>query len=876
MRRSYQAAQVLVLLIGSGAAGIQAVRAAAFERDEARALMKQHLRAARWLAARASPSDVVLADDIGYVGYAFRGRIIDRSGLVSPEVIPYNAAGRQQAFVERVLDRHPRHWLFIALDAPESREVVRSALLDESYEQVLDLDRSGPDDFGLYRAVGGAGRVAPASARTPGPAEPGGADSLQSLQQSFDRPFNDHGARALPISTPIRATGRLQAPIRLEVPALDNPLKELTMRMRHFALGLGAAGLCLIATGLHAEMDFNSPPLGDPYANAPAYVRPVAPNVEAWPIVTTGQQIAGSGPGNFRFLGIPDGMGLYHLNGGPTAGQLSLLVNHEFNQNQGGPAGPLPSGARASELTLRYRPHLGQTRVSALKGEWVTERVYVGDTPALLDPVPAGFARLCSAYLGTDREGFDQPIFFHGEESEAPATFDGNGGLCFATFEGGTWALPRMGRAAWENLVAAPFTGTKTVLFPLEDGPSLGDGLNSQFYMYVGEKVPGASNPLTVNGLNNGKVYTFVSADPTRTSEATFTVKGSTVSGHWEEVSWYLNDSYFDTATRARGAFGFIRIEDGAPDPESPGVLYFVTTGKPSSANNFGRLYRLNFDATNPVTGPASLTLLLDGSEGIVSPDNIDLNAHGELMICEDPNYNLATDLGLTRDSSLWAYLVPTGELVRVAEMDRPAARAHALAADPGNSSVASSDTPGGWETSGIIDAEAWLGRGSWILNVQAHSLRIVPIAETVQGGQVMHLKWLPSDFGVLPGSESKDSGGAGERGAAAGAKGAALGAPAGAPSAAFVLSAAPNPFADRIAIRFGLAREDEVKAVIYDATGRLVRTLVAGRLPAGERVLDWDGRDSTGNQLSNGVYFVEATATALGATERAKLILTR
>jgi hypothetical protein len=59
---------------------------------------------------------------------------------------------------------------------------------------------------------------------------------------------------------------------------------------------------------------------------------------------------------------------------------------------------------------------------------------------------------------------------------------------------------------------------------------------------------------------------------------------------------------------------------------------------------------------------------------------------------------------------------------------------------------VAGSDENGGWEFSGVVDAEAVLGRGSWLLNVQAHSLRIAPTNETVEGGQILHMVWKPLD----------------------------------------------------------------------------------------------------------------------------------
>ena len=80
-----------------------------------------------------------------------------------------------------------------------------------------------------------------------------------------------------------------------------------------------------------------------------------------------------------------------------------------------------------------------------------------------------------------------------------------------------------------------------------------------------------------------------------------------------------------------------------------------------------------------------------------------------------------------------------------MAELDRKSALSHALAADPGNAS-STLGTPGGWEFSGIVDAEKLLGRGSWLVDVQAHTLRISPTSETVEGGQVLHLVWKPAD----------------------------------------------------------------------------------------------------------------------------------
>ena len=180
----------------------------------------------------------------------------------------------------------------------------------------------------------------------------------------------------------------------------------------------------------------------------------------------------------------------------------------------------------------------------------------------------------------------------------------------------------------------------------------------------------------------------------------------------------------------------------GTKDPSSSEPLQKngLVGGSPGSVNPYGHLYKMQFDPQNP-TGTTQLTMLLDGSEGIVSPDNVDVNRHGEIIILEDPNYNLAADLNLTRDTSMWLYDTNTAKLTRVAEMNRSAAVAHALAADPLNTDVASTDIPGGWEFSGVIDMEDLLGRGSWLVNVQAHSLRINPSKSTVEGGQIFYVQ---------------------------------------------------------------------------------------------------------------------------------------
>ena len=65
-----------------------------------------------------------------------------------------------------------------------------------------------------------------------------------------------------------------------------------------------------------------------------------------------------------------------------------------------------------------------------------------------------------------------------------------------------------------------------------------------------------------------------------------------------------------------------------------------------------------------------------------------------------------------------------------------------------------------------------------------------------------------------------------------------------------------PNPFRTDTAIRFALPREGRVELEIFDVSGRLVRTLVSGRTPAGWHQMTWSGRSENGRRVADGMYF--------------------
>jgi len=69
-------------------------------------------------------------------------------------------------------------------------------------------------------------------------------------------------------------------------------------------------------------------------------------------------------------------------------------------------------------------------------------------------------------------------------------------------------------------------------------------------------------------------------------------------------------------------------------------------------------------------------------------------------------------------------------------------------------------------------------------------------------------------------------------------------------------LLARPNPFTGETSIRFALESAGRVELRVFDASGRLVRTLANGTYAAGTHDVVWDGRSESGARVSPGVYF--------------------
>ena len=70
-----------------------------------------------------------------------------------------------------------------------------------------------------------------------------------------------------------------------------------------------------------------------------------------------------------------------------------------------------------------------------------------------------------------------------------------------------------------------------------------------------------------------------------------------------------------------------------------------------------------------------------------------------------------------------------------------------------------------------------------------------------------------------------------------------------------------PNPFNPQTVIPFALPLPGYAELSIYDAAGRLVRTLVAEVRPSGKNLVRWDGTDAAGRAVASGTYFARLTA---------------
>lgn len=471
------------------------------------------------------------------------------------------------------------------------------------------------------------------------------------------------------------------------------------------------------------------------------YVLPSTDGVFITSLLTVGD--AGAADNGYEMVGIPDGLGV-RLD---EAGKLVVHMNHELRSTAGIPRLHGERGAFISRLEID--PNTNDVEVGS---DLIKPGVLYYDylTGAFDDTAPAAgtradgkafpaytnaFNRFCSSTMTDPGQLFNarsgrgtlNQITFANEEA-------GDEGRVFGVLEDGTAKqLPRLGLFSWENTVAADNAGDSTLVMGNEDGAA------GQLRAYIGRKIA-AGNPFQRAGLANGRnhVVTLADADPA-TADVTDDIgfraaydKGQAVPFTLSDVEW--NQSGLDQNIEARAeGLSLNRIEDGAFDPSKPNDYYFVTTegGEGTGGGGGGGLWKLSYtDVDQPALG-GTLTLLLDGSEGITlnKPDNLDIDAQGNMLIQEDPG----ADEALAR---IVAYRLADGATGEVAKFNADLFSA-------GGSSFLTNDE----ESSGVVDVSDLAGPGTWLFDAQVHTSAGLPagfgegtVEEYVERGQLLQL----------------------------------------------------------------------------------------------------------------------------------------
>lgn len=424
-----------------------------------------------------------------------------------------------------------------------------------------------------------------------------------------------------------------------------------------------------------------------PSSSQSPYVIRSAPGIVTKSILTVGDSIGG-----YKMVGIPDGLGAFD-NGDGT---FTVLMNHELTGGAGSVRAHGSTGAFVSKWTI------DKDTLQVTQGQDLIQHVTLASGTLPL-------SRLCSADLpalsafwnASSGKGYNGRLFMDGEENGAEGR-----GLAHA-LDGNSWELPALGRFSWENSVANPATGDKTVTVGTDDSTP------GQVYVYVGDKTTTGS-AVDKAGLTNGKLY-GVKVTGVRTETAAGIPSGTPFTLFDLGSRLGKTRAQLETDSDAGGVTEWLRPEDGSWDPTNPNTFYFVTT---NSFDNPSRLWRLNFnDATNPAAG-GTVDMALDGTEGQKMFDNITVNDRGQVLLQEDVGNN-------PRLGKLWQYFPDSDTLKEIAHHD-PDRFA------PGAPNLLTQDE----ESSGIIPAP-FLGEGWYLADVQAHYG--IP-GELVEGGQLFAL----------------------------------------------------------------------------------------------------------------------------------------
>jgi hypothetical protein len=81
-----------------------------------------------------------------------------------------------------------------------------------------------------------------------------------------------------------------------------------------------------------------------------------------------------------------------------------------------------------------------------------------------------------------------------------------------------------------------------------------------------------------------------------------------------------------------------------------------------------------------------------------------------------------------------------------------------------------------------------------------------------------------------------------------------------------------PNPFGETCTFVLNVPRRRNALMCVYDVRGRLVDVLFDGRAEGPTEVI-WDGRNTSGNRVSSGIYFVRARSGSMAVSSKVIMV---
>lgn len=448
------------------------------------------------------------------------------------------------------------------------------------------------------------------------------------------------------------------------------------------------------------------------------YILPSMAGVRLVSLLSAGDGIAGATRADgsaWHFAGTPDGIGAFD-NGDGT---ITVLVNHEIAATAGALHDFGATGAFVDRLVIDT-----QTLEVVSAGELGNELHLFTKAGTYWSIGAAELARLCSADLAPVSAFYDEAtgwgtqsrILLNGEET-------GPTGRAFAWIATGpdagqVWELPALGQLSFENILAAPHTGDRTIAIATDDSTP------GQVYLYQGFK-QASGNEIEKAGLAYGELFGIKADFLNEVSNGQADFGHFSLEGFGNVAG--LTGAELQTASDAQGVTSWLRPEDGAWDTLNPNRFYFVTTNALDAPS---RLWALDFyDVTHPDWG-GTYRMLLAGTEGQKMFDNITVTGNGDLVLQEDVGNN-------ARSGKVWYYDHVSGALTEIA--------AHDPARFGNETTPATLPFTQDEESSGVLDVTALLphaaGERVFLLDTQAHygfgAAGSAERQEIVEGGQL-------------------------------------------------------------------------------------------------------------------------------------------